>query len=381
LSLLFILAGLVALGIARRGSRRAPPSESLSPIYPAPPVVTSAPTPAGVISWEPSSRSPVPVVINEDGIEDFVGFFRIWDGSSAWVPHVGAFDGSSLRLLWKSEPITPRLLKTAGIVPIAVVVGPSLVVGDASSTLRVFELKTGEKVSTLSLPGRVMEVCPIATRVWVRVEGGPDLSVDIVTGKSEPTARPKSCLIPEYQRGLDAIPHKLGRSRTADAGSDASMCPSGFQNRVLARATCRPPAASRDDGFVPSYDLDDGSLRVTIGKKAEAPKVRGPGWEQSLATDAANGKMDVPLVSELAQGRLFAVSERERAEAHLVALDARTGDRRWDIALHQSEPGGSRGAAEALVATATRVYVVRTGGSLDIYDASTGASVGSIGTQ
>jgi outer membrane protein assembly factor BamB len=381
-SLLFLLAGFVALGVARRGRRRSPPQESPTPIYTAPPVLTPAPTPAGVISWEPSSRSPVPVAINDDGIEDFVGFFRVWDGGSAWVPHVGAFDGSSLRLLWKSEPITPRFIKAVGVLPIAVVVGRSVVVGDASSTLRVFELQSGEKISTLSLPGPVMDACAVAGgRVWVKVAGGPDLAVDVVTGKSDPAARPSSCPVPEYQRGLDPVPKKLGRLRAVDAGSDMSACPSAFQNRVMARAVCRPPTVSHDEAFVPAYDLDDGIVRISVGKKAEAPTARGSGWEGSLLASGSVGKSGIPLVSDLTEGRLLAVSEPEHAAAHLVALDPHTGDRRWDIVLPQSEPGGARGAAEALVATATRVYVVRAGGSLDVYDASTGTAVGSIGTQ
>src|ERR1700677_2132344 len=64
-SLLFIFAGLVALGLARRGRKRGPTEDSPATIYTAPPAVTSAPTPAGVISWEPSSRSPVPMAIHD----------------------------------------------------------------------------------------------------------------------------------------------------------------------------------------------------------------------------------------------------------------------------------------------------------------------------
>jgi hypothetical protein len=60
---------------------------------------------------------------------------------------------------------------------------------------------------------------------------------------------------------------------------------------------------------------------------------------------------------------------------HFAAIDARSGQRVWDVSLQPligiSEP-------EGFSMSPTRVYVMRTS-SLEVYDAKTGGLVGTIG--
>jgi LSD1 subclass zinc finger protein len=146
-SIVALSVGFVAFAFAHhRALDKKPPPVAPTPIYTAPPVVPITPTPEGEIAWEASARAPLIVPINGDGVEDIFGFFRVWDGRSAWVPYAGAFDGATLKLLWKSEPIDPQILKRPFLYPHALVAGPRVVVADTSGTLRVFTLATGEKL-------------------------------------------------------------------------------------------------------------------------------------------------------------------------------------------------------------------------------------------
>jgi hypothetical protein len=47
--------------------------------------------------------------------------------------------------------------------------------------------------------------------------------------------------------------------------------------------------------------------------------------------------------------------------------------------LPRADAFGTRGDATSLVVTESRVYVARAGGGLDVFDAKTGATVGTIG--
>jgi outer membrane protein assembly factor BamB len=71
-------------------------------------------------------------------------------------------------------------------------------------------------------------------------------------------------------------------------------------------------------------------------------------------------------------------------DARLVSLDAATGARLWDVPLVGSLPSSTaddvgRGEARGLVASKARVYVTRSGGGLDVFDAADGRAIGTIG--
>jgi len=400
-SLLVIASGFGGMALLRRhkvvrSSTPAPPTA----IYTAPKAEPVAPTPEGELAWEPLARAPVLTAINKDGIEDVFGFFRLWDGRSAWVAHAGAFDGSTLKLLWQSDPIDPQLLKQPGVVPLAVVAGHTIVVADTSPTLRVFELASGEKLKTLKLSGSVMEICAApepATSIWVRVAGGGDTMIDLTTDRSDAAPRPKWCVAPAYEDAV--VPHATLRSTLKERAiieeigsrkaAEVAACVDSFENGVVAHAGCRPPvAAGPEDGFVASYELTDGAITVAFGTKGPVDakpfavsRTKGSSWVHAFIQDDTQAKPAPPAIADLTLGRLYAVYERVYFDARLAALDAHTGELLWEVPLVGSLPGTEpgRGAARSLVATATRVYVARAGGGLDIFDATSGKPLGSIG--
>ncbi len=396
-SLLVIAGGLVSLAVIRRhrtvhSASAAPPV----PIYAAPPATAVAPTPEGEIAWEADTRAPVLAAINGDAVEDIFGFFRVWDGRSAWVAHAGAFDGATLKPLWRTDPIDPQLVKQPGVVPLAVVAGQQLVVADTSPTLRVLDLATGTKKATLTLSASVMDVCHAPdgpNRVWVRVVDGGDTMYDLSTEKTVLAPRPKWCPEPTYQATIMPTPGKRPTAaELADLArktSDVAACAHAFGNAVRARSTCRAPSVAKlPDGFSSSYELTDGALTVALGVKDGLPfaesLTKASPWVHSFVTDNTKAREGAPAVADLAFGRVYAVHERVYLDAQLTAFDAATGQTLWLSPLVGSMPapdGTGRGPARALVATSARVYVARDGGGLEIFDAATGKAIGTIGRQ
>jgi outer membrane protein assembly factor BamB len=107
-------------------------------------------------------------------------------------------------------------------------------------------------------------------------------------------------------------------------------------------------------------------------------------WQRAVAADPSTlATESAPRVAELAGGRLYVVYGKEYFDARLEALDAKTGQTAWDVPLVGSLPRhdafGSRGDAVSVVVSESRVYVARSEGGLDVFDAKTGAAVGRIG--
>ncbi len=398
-SLLTLAAGLTGLALSRRSPRPTvpPPSPSGSPvIYAAPSAAPVAPTPEGELAWDALARAPVVTAIDDDGVEDFVGFFRVWDGRSAWIPYAGAFDGATLKMLWQTDSIDPRLLKQPGVVPLAVIAGQRVIVADTTSRLRAYRLTSGERDAVIKLAGPVAEVCPSPespSRAWVNVVSGGDSMVDFMTGKVDLTPRPKWCPERAYQTAVvPPLPrHPTASELAANASKKAevSACFDTFQNGVMAQATCRAARVPKSaDGFVARYELANGPLTIAFGTQGGRPAVvcstSGTSWSRAFAEDDANGKNSPPVVADVAFGRVYLVFERVYFDARLAALDAKTGALVWDAPLGGSlraNDGVGAGAAQSLLATAARVYVVRAGGGLNIFDAASGKPIGTLGRQ
>jgi outer membrane protein assembly factor BamB len=398
-SLLTIAGGLALFALAqRRPGARAPAATSASapPVYILPPQPTIKPTPEGAVAWDIETRAPVIANVNTDETLDVFGFFHVWDGRSAWIPYAGAFDGATMKMLWQTDPIDPRLLKQPGVVPLALVTGPYVVVGDTSQTLRVFKLATGEKVLSQKVGGPVMDVCAAPDKpehVWVRVLGGPDANLDISTGKLDPAPRPKWCPEPAYQTAfvppLPRRPTPVELAAAALKKAELSACVDAFENGIVSKAACRVPSIpTGDDGFTPSYELVNGPFAVAFGTKGGRPYsqsvAKGNVWSHGFALDDTNGKDGPPAVAEVVDGKVYVAYERVYFDQRLAALDAKTGAPLWDEPLIDSLPtsdGSGRGVARALVATPARVYVVRAGGALDVFDSASGKALGTIGKQ
>jgi len=381
-SLVLLAAGAFAMRRLRRpldadSSASAPPQ----PTYTAPPETPPETAPAGELAWDPDARAPVLLPTEHSGAEDFFGFFRVWDGRSAWTAYGGAFNGATLATLWRTEAIDPQLLKREGVVPLAAVVGSSIVVSDATPTLRVFDLATGNKLSTLRMADAVVEICKPkdataagAARVWVHVADEQNALIDLESGKAAFAPRPSWC--------------DVAGSKDVRGGP----CHEDFKN-VAARAACLPgvEAPALEEGAVADYVLKDGPRAVVLGTKDAHPIAIGVGpgfkasWVTPLVADGTKPLPEAPHVAELWGDRLYAVYGKVYFDARVVALDAESGKRIWDVPLVGSVTGtlgdSGRGTARGLVVSKSRVYVSRSGGGLDVFDAADGKAVGTIGKK
>jgi hypothetical protein len=249
---------------------------------PKPPPLTAPPSvPAGELAWVPQAR-PTLAAIDDDGVEDVFGFFRVWDGHSAWTTFAGAFRGTTLAPMWRTEPLDPWLVRKPGIVPMAVAVGKRLVVADATESVRVYAM-SGDKLATYKLAEPPRDLCALPDgRVWI--DGDAPTTLDVDSGKVVVAAAvPGSC-----KRPVRPAPPKFRE----DAGVAlartqwTAACEGSYQNR-LGRATCLPPQqVPALAGIDVRYAVTDGTTQVALGTSMPA---QGAGQARSEPTAVAYG--------------------------------------------------------------------------------------------
>ena len=365
-----VLAGLVVgiVGYAMLSGRRAaPPPSVVSPKVADPveppkaldPGSGDGPGSGGVVpanerlQWGfGSGPSVFPVQIDDDGVEDFVGLYRVFDGGHTL--YVGGFDGATLARKWASEPLgtlSEGLTSTH-----AALVGSRVLVTDFRSRGHVIDVATGREVATIKLSDRARRLCPIpgSQEVWVEVEDGKHVAVDLTSARATPSAtRPPSCI------------------------ADFVHPTCGFARAPCAPSTGDAPGTRGIWTFGP-----DGGL-VTLGVKmpgtptSVAFAAGGKGWVATTAADPAI-EMANPfdgLGADLAGGLFVAAHALVEKGARLVALDVKTGERRWDVPIPRSASGSP---PRGLTATETRVYVPHWTW-LDIFELKTGRVMGTVG--
>ena len=134
--------------------------------------------------------------------------------------------------------------------------------------------------------------------------------------------------------------------------------------------------------------VEDGDLAVVLGRKHPGtgvpiavgfdPKTKAVRWEQPVASGDQTSVAEANVTSimdALAGGRFVAPYELTSKGWHFTAFDAHSGQRVWDVAL-PSVIGVDN--PEGFSLSATRVYVMRSS-ALEVYDAKTGALVGTLG--
>ena len=404
------LAVLVAAGVAFWALGRHPPPPAISPPFDGhakstalPPSKPEPPTalpsiPAGEIAWIPDARGPLLLGGAGDGgpaVEDVFGYFRVWDGRSAWTTFAGVFRGSTLAEAWRTEPLDPWLVRRTGSVPMALALGSRIVVADATQTLRIYTA-AGQKEATYRLAQPPRDMCRAAGtgdgHVWIDFDA--PVTLDIDTGKTVPTpAAPPGCR--RMSRPSPPLVHGHDAGAADASGPPSPACDGDFQNH-LARATCLAgDALPRLDDVALRYAVTDGSAEVALGTAGDGPTIPTavgllPGgkvaWKRPVAADATTRSTElVPRLAELANGKLYVIGDKVYFDSRLQAIDVKTGQTDWDVALTGSLPRTkafeARGEPRSLVVSATRVYVARAGGGLDVFDASMGAAVGTIGSR
>jgi hypothetical protein len=314
--------------------------------------------------WDTVAGPPIPAAVG-GSVEGFVGRIRVRGEDTLFI---AAFEGTNLGVVWK----TPALgtYSQAYQSTFASVLGRNVIVTDYRANLHVYDLGTGKETRTVKLTDRAKGMCAAPTgkaRVWLEMSDEKDVIFDVDSGALSPSARPSFC------------------PQGGEMGSDCR----GWLTRGAPRLGCAGPEnAPKVNGFQAINVIEDGDAAVALGKKHPGtavpivvgfdPKTKTVRWQQSVASGDQTSVAETSTTSvmdALAGGRFVVPYEITSKGWHFTAFDAHSGQRLWDIALHS---GIGLDESEGFSLSASRVYIMRSS-SLEIYDAKTGASVGTVG--
>jgi hypothetical protein len=314
--------------------------------------------------WDTVAGPPIPAAVGGGTVEGFVGRIRTRGDDTLWI---AAFDGAKLGQVWKAGPL--GTYSQAYQSTFASVVGRSVVVTDYRANLHVYDVASGRETRTVKLTDRAKGMCtPIAakSRVWIEMSDEKNVLFDVDAGTSTPSPRPAGC--PE--------------------GESSGDC-RGWLTRGAPRPGCAgPEGAPKVNGFQAVNVIEDGDAAVALGKKHPGtalpvavgfdPKTKAVRWQAPVASGdqaAAAESSSTSIMDALAGGRFVVPYEVTSKGWHFTAFDAHSGQRVWDVPL-RAQIGIDN--PEGFSLSATRVYVMRTS-SLEVYDAKTGALVGTVG--
>jgi outer membrane protein assembly factor BamB len=315
--------------------------------------------------WDTEAGPPIPVAVGGHG-EGFVGRVRARADSQLWV---AAFEGSKLGEVWKVGPFGTS--SQGGPSTFSTVVGSRVVVTDFKASLHVYDLPTGHELHTLKLSDRAKAMCnaPDGKHVWIEVADKRDVLVDPDAGTATPAARPAWC--PDLWDSSDDCRGwlKRGSPRRGCLGADRSPKIASFQAVNL---------------------IEEGDLAVALGKKHPGtampmavgfdPRTKTVRWEQPIVSGDQSSAAELSTIAAmdaLEGGRFVTPYQLTPKGWHFTAFDARTGQRLWDTAL---QPLIGVDNPEGFSLSPERVYVMRTS-SLEVYDAKSGALVGTVGVD
>jgi outer membrane protein assembly factor BamB len=314
--------------------------------------------------WDTVSGPPIPAPVGT-GAEGFVGRIRVRGEDTLWI---AGFEGNGLSVAWKAGPFGTYSQGYQST--FTTVVGRDVVVTDYRANVHVYDVATGKELRSAKLSDRANAMCAAPDgkgHVWIATTDEKHVLFDVEAGTLTASPRPAWC---------------------PDLWAANGDC-RGWLKRGAPRLECKGPEAAPK---VPSFEainvVEEGDLAVALGKKHPGtavpiavgydPKTKAVRWEQSIASGDQAGVTEISTTSimdALAGGRFVAPYELTSKGWHFTAFDARTGQRVWDAPL-QSTIGSSD--PEGFSLSATRLYVMRTS-SLEVYDAKTGAQVGSVG--
>ena len=233
----------------------------------------------------------------------------------------------------------------------------------------MYDLATGHETRTLKLTDRAKGVCTAPTgkaRVWIEMSDEKDVVFDLDAGTTTAAPRPAWC--PESETSGDCR---------------------GWLTRGPPRPGCAgPEGAPKVNAFQAINVVTDGDAAVALGKKHPGtalpiavgfdPKTKAVRWQTAVASGdqaAAAESSSTAVMDAMAGGRFVVPYELTSKGWHLTAFDAHSGQRVWDVPLR---PILGIDDPEGFSLSATRVYVMRSS-SLEVYDAKSGALVGTLG--
>jgi hypothetical protein len=317
--------------------------------------------------WDTVSGPPIPVAAGS-GPESVIGRIRKRPGDDLWI---ASFEGARFTQAWAVGPFGAysqgyRSTFTA-------VVGRYVVVTDYRATIHAYDVATGKELHSLQLSDRVKQMCSSPDgkpQVWIEQNDERTGIFDATTGTTSAATRPAWC--------------------PNDWQSERSDC-RGWLKRGAPVAHCRgPETAPKVSGFEALNVVQDGDIAVALGKKKPGtavplavgfdPQTKAVRWQHpvpsgDLATAAESGTTGV--MDALSDGRFVSPYETTPRGWHYTAFDARSGDRLWDIELQKVFGVDT---PEGFSLSPSRLYVMRTS-SVEIYDAKTGALLGTLGQR
>ena len=288
-----------------------------------------------------------------DGSEAFLGRYRVGTGDQLFFILA---DGTTMKERWRSGPLGSY--SEAYRATHAGIVGAHVVFSDFKSTIHVVDVATGKEAHAIKLTDRVAQICPLGdgSEAWVQVEDGTNVMIDANAGTKKTAPRPSVC---------------------ADR-------PSSFRKGFEARASSNP--GPKVAGFKANHVFVDGSNAVAEGVKSPGTRIpllvgfdptsHAVRWQGALETGDPDAMHPTSHVADgLAGGLFVSTYDLPSKPARIAAFDAKTGTRTWDVEL----PHQKTGSVDDLVASATRIYVVRSS-NVEVLDTKDGKLLGRVGS-
>ncbi len=368
---LIALVGVLALGgaviaISRGGSTRGASGSG--------PGAGGVTPPGERLQWgPPNGRSVVPVKIDADATEDFVGLYRLLQlGEQTTTPvFVGGFSGADFKRVWRAGPYGD-LSESAGATRMAVV-GNRVVVTDFRAQAHVLDVTTGRELRSVPLSDKAQRLCPVLEsprKIWIMSVDQKGVRLDVETGQLEPGPEPAGC------------PTVFDRACSAAR----AQCRAPDHRGADPLANSSAPPIPTLDGMSAQMLLTEGSLSVAVGQKSPGTAVpmafgfetgkSSLSWKVVIPADPTMAGHSSDAIGDLVTGRFVTAHEIAGSKGwKLVSFDAKTGQRQWEAAVPRSESGSG---PEGLTLSPTRVYVPHWTW-LDIFDAKSGKHIETVG--
>ncbi len=307
----------------------------------------SDPLVAHTAAWHASDdRTPIPVRLSTG--DGFVTGLRHAPGQDDTL-YFAVVDATSLKEVWRTAPLGKYMSAYQG--SHVTVVGKNVVYTDSKNRIHALDLATGRELRTGTFSDRAQHVCPVSdTTVYVDTADQKPVIFDVGTGQTTPADKkadaPASCGIDRHD--YEAMPKVPG-----------------IQMRGVA-----PVSAAQSIAW--GYKSPGTPVTSVFGFD---PKTKAVKWQSPLAGAGQNAADHQSMDSWAFAGNRFYATYKVQDtndENRIVAFDAASGARLWDVGLRGIFAVDS---VYGMGATASFVFVHRMS-IIDVLDANTGKQRG-----